>query len=200
MKIEKPLSKQPIPANAKRVFKGVIFDVWQWEQPGYDGKIKIFEKLKRWDTAMIIPVTENGEIILSRQEQPGKQPFIGSICGRSDEGEDPLTTAKRELLEETGYEAKDWLLFDAVQPTSKLEWAVYTFIAKGCRKVAEQNLDGAEKIDLLFVNFDKFVELVLQTEFGDQELKIRILEAKLDPVKMLEIKKQLGLVTGEGSI
>lgn len=38
--------------------------------------------------------------------------------------------AKRELLEETGYEASEWFLYDAVQPASKIEWAVYTLKAK----------------------------------------------------------------------
>lgn len=189
MNIQKPQSKQPLPENAKRVFKGIIFDTYQWEVDGYDGTKKTFEKLKRPDTVMIIPVTDDGQIILTKQEQPHKQPFIGSAGGRVDEGEEPLEAAKRELLEETGYEAKEWILYDAVQPVSKIEWAVYTFIAKGCKKVSEQKLDGAEKIDLIFVDFDKFVEMVLHGEFGDLELKVKILEAKLNPDKMAEIKK-----------
>lgn len=193
MQIKKPVSRQPIPPDAKKVFKGVIFDAYQWELQGYDGKIRTFEKLKRADTAMIIPVTEDGKIIIAKQEQPGKKPFVGLVGGRVDEGEDVLEAAKRELLEETGYEAEEWLLFDAGQPISKVEWAIYVFIAKGCKKVARQNLDGAEKIEMLLVDFDTFVEMALQEEFGDVELKIKLLEAKLDPVKMDAFKKQLGL-------
>jgi 8-oxo-dGTP pyrophosphatase MutT (NUDIX family) len=191
MKIERPKSKQPLPENAKLVFKGVMFDTYQWEVDGYDGSKKVFEKLKRPDTAMIIPVTEDGKIIVALQEQPHKPPFIGTVGGRVDEGEDILEAAKRELLEETGYEAKEWTLFDAVQPVSKIEWAVYTFIAKGCKKIAEQNLDGAEKIELKFVSFDEFVDLAVNDDkFGD-EFKIKILEAKLQPKKMKELKKLL---------
>ncbi|TSC77647.1 MAG: ADP-ribose pyrophosphatase [Parcubacteria group bacterium Gr01-1014_24] len=189
MKIVRPSSKQPLPENAKLVFKGIIFDTYQWEVDGYDGSRKIFEKLKRPDTAMIIPITEDGKIILALQEQPHKPPFIGTVGGRVDEGEDVLEAAKRELLEETGYIAKEWLLFDAVQPVSKIEWAVYTFIAKGCKKVAEQNLDGAEKIELKFISFEEFINLAINDDkFGD-EFKIKILEAKLNPNKMAEIKK-----------
>ncbi len=193
MQIKKPVSSQPIPEDAKKVFKGEIFDVYQWELEGYDGKMRIFEKIKRQDTAMIIPITEDGKIILGKQEQPGKKPFIGLVGGRLDEGEEPLVAAKRELLEETGYEATEWELFDASQPVSKIEWAIYIFIARGCRKVAEQNLDGAEKVEMLFVDFDEFVEMVLSEEFGDVELKVKLLEAKLDPVKMQAMKKQLGV-------
>lgn len=189
MNIQRPQSKQPLPENAKLVFKGILFDTYQWEVNGYDGSRRIFEKLKRPDTAMIIPVTEDGKIIVALQEQPHKPPFIGTVGGRVDEGEEILDAAKRELLEETGYEAKEWILFDAVQPVGKIEWAIYTFIAKGCKKVAEQNLDGAEKIELKFLSFEEFIKLAVNDDkFGD-EFKIKILEAKLDSRKMEEIKK-----------
>ncbi len=57
MKIIRPESKQPMPANAKRVFKGVVFDTYQWEQDMYDGTKKTFEKLKRPDTVVVFPVS-----------------------------------------------------------------------------------------------------------------------------------------------
>lgn len=193
MEIKKPTLRQSMPENAKRVFKGVVFDVYQWEQEGYDGKIKTFERLKRYDTAVIIPITQDGKIIIANQEQPGKKPFIGLVGGRLDEGEEPLEAARRELLEETGYEAKEWELLDAVQPVSKIDWTVYTFIAKDCHKIAEQNLDGAEKIELIFVDFETFIERVLQGDLADIELKIKLLEAKLNLGKMEELKKQFGL-------
>ena len=62
MEIKRPQSKQPLPENAKLVFKGVMFDTYQWEVDGYDGSKRIFEKLKRPDTVMIIPITEEGKI------------------------------------------------------------------------------------------------------------------------------------------
>lgn len=189
MKIKRPKSKQPLPENAKLVFKGIMFDTYQWEVDGYDGNKRVFEKLKRPDTVMIIPITEDGEIIVALQEQPHKPPFIGTVGGRIDEGEEVLNAAKRELLEETGYEAKEWILFDAIQPVSKIEWAIYTFIAKGCKKIAEQNLDGAEKIELKFLSFGEFINIAVNDDkFGD-EFKIKILEAKMDSKKMEELKR-----------
>src|SRR3989344_9394609 len=130
--IKKFIVDQPIPENAKVVFEGVIFDIYQWEQKGYEGKIRIFKNLKRPDTALIIPITKEGKIVIAKQEQPGKRPFIGLVGGRADEGEEPLEAAKRELLEETGYKAKEWSLFHVVQPVSKIQWVIYFFIAKGC--------------------------------------------------------------------
>lgn len=189
MEIVRPASKQPLPENAKKVFTGIVFDVYQWEVKGYDGSVKTFEKIARPDSAMVVPVTKDKKIIVGVQEQPGKGKFVGLIGGRVDEGEDAFAAVQRELAEETGYKAESWDLLDAVQPLSKVEWAVYTFLAKGCVKVGEQELDGAEKIDLQFVEFDEFVEIVLEPEFGDTELRIKFLEARSDPEKMTKMKQ-----------
>src|SRR3989338_338565 len=113
MDIQRPQSKQPIPPHAKRVFQGVIFDVYQWEQEMFDGTRAIFEKLKRPDTVVVFPVLPDGKIILTEQEQPGKKPFIGATGGRIDEGEEVLAAARRDLLEESGYEASEFILWGA---------------------------------------------------------------------------------------
>src|SRR3989304_1055676 len=181
MEIKRPPSKQPIPEYAKCVFNGIIFDVYQWQQKQFDGTTATFEKLKRPDTVMLLPVTNDKKIVITEQEQPGKQPFIGSIGGRVDPGEDILTAAKRELLEESGYEANEFVLWDAQQPITKIDWAIYTFIAKGLRQVAEQDLDSGEKIKLKYVTFDEFVDLVLNGRFADTEVLVKFLRAKLDP-------------------
>ncbi len=189
MRIKRPTSKQPFPPSARRVFKGVIFDVYQWKQKMYDGSFDTFERMKRPDTASVIPVTKDGKIILCVQEQPGRKAYYSTLGGRIDAGESPLAAAKRELLEEAGFKSNDWALLDAVQPVTKIDWAVFTFVARGCGKVAKPHLDAGEKIDLLFVNFEKFIELYLKEDFGDKEIKERILEAKLDPKKMKKLKR-----------
>lgn len=189
MEINRPKSKQPIPDNAKKVFGGVFFDVYQWEQELFDGTKTLFEKLKRPDTVVVFPVLDDGKIILTEQEQPGKEPFIGATGGRVDEGEDILEAAKRELLEESGYEASEFILWDAQHPTSKIDWVIYTFIAKGLKKVAGMNLDAGEKIALKPVSFDEFIELGTNEKFAEKEIIFKLLEAKLHPEKKEALRK-----------
>ena len=189
MEIKRPKSKQPIPDYAKKVFSGEIFDVYQWEQELFDGTTAIFEKLKRPDTVVVFPVLPDGRIILTEQEQPGKDAFIGATGGRVDEGEEILETAKRELLEESGYEAEKFILWSAQQPVSKIDWVVYTFIAKGLKRVAEPNLDGGEKIILKPVTFDELLELPDNSLFNEKEVVLELLQARLDEKKKAGLKR-----------
>ena len=191
MKIERPKSKQPIPENAKRVFKGVVFDVYQWEQKMFDGSKATFEKLKRPDTVVVFPVLPGGKIILTEQEQPGKEPFIGATGGRVDEGEDILEAAKRELLEESGYTAEEFILWDAQHPTSKVDWVVFTFIAKGVKKIADLHLDAGEKIKLITLTLDELIDIPTKKNiyFAEQEITLKLMEAKLDPEKRKELEE-----------
>jgi 8-oxo-dGTP pyrophosphatase MutT (NUDIX family) len=184
-----------MPPEAKRVFRGVIFDIYQWEQKLFDGTTTIFEKAKRPDTVVIVPVMEDGRLIILEQEQPGRPPFVSFPSGRVDPEEDPVDAAKRELLEETGHApGEELVLWYAIQPTSKIDWAIYVFVARGCKRVSEQDLDGGEKISVNFMDFETLADtLEKEYEFNDEEIALRFLRAKNDPSKMADLKKLLGL-------
>lgn len=189
MEIKRPRSKQPIPDNAREVFHGVLFDVYQWEQEMFDGTKATFEKLRRPDTVVVFPILDDGRVLLTEQEQPGKEPFMGTAGGRIDESESVLDAARRELREETGYEASQFILWDAQHPTSKIDWVIYTFVAKGLKKVSDLDLDAGEKIILRPVTFDEFLDVAIDRNFAEKEIVPRIYEARLDPEKMEELKK-----------
>lgn len=191
MRINRPSSKQPIPVSAEKVFSGDMFDVYQWKQELYNGEYTTFEKLKRSDTVSVLPVTKEGKIIISRQEQPGTEPFYGVLGGRIDEGEDPLTAAKRELIEEAGMESDDLMLWDAAQPIEKIDWVIYLFIARDCRKVQDQSPDAGEKIELLYVDFDEFIQYARRPDFRDSEISLKLFRIANDNEKLKKLKKLL---------
>lgn len=191
MEIARPQSKQPMPPHAKLVFKGKIFDVYQWEQEGYDGTKHTFEKIIRLDTVVVIPVLPTGKIIVSKQEQPLRGPFYGFLGGRIEEGEDALLAAQRELLEESGYESNEWSLFTAVQPVTKIDWAIYTFIAHGAFKTHEPELDGGEKIELLEVTFEEFIDMCAEGKLQEEDLTLAVLRAQANPEKMRQLKAKI---------
>lgn len=186
--LKRPESRQKMPDDAALVFKGKIFDVYQWQQQMYDGTYQTFEKLKRPDTVVVFGVLGDGSILLTKQEQPGKALFIGAAGGRVEEGEDVEVAAARELLEETGYRAKEMKLWYSEQPVSKIDWAVYIFIAKGLEKVDDQRLDAGEKITLYPVTFEEFIVTALRDELTEREIVKYIYKAKLDKKKLEELR------------
>ncbi len=189
MNIERPKSKQPIPPDAKKVFRGILFDVYQWEQEMFDGSRTIFEKLKRPDTVIIFPVLNDGRILLIKEEQPGSTPVLGIPGGRIDEGEDVLEAAKRELLEESGYTAEEFILWDAQHPVKKLDWVIYTLIAKGLKRIASPKSDAGEKINFLPVSFEELMEITTKNGFSERTTVTKFLEAKYDKKKYQELKE-----------
>lgn len=188
MNIIRPQSAQPIPENAQCIFKGKIFDIYQWEQLMYDNSIQTFEKIKRPDTVVIFGVLDDGDIILTKQEQPGKEEFIGACGGRVEEDEDILEAAKREFLEESWYQSSNYILRKAIHPASKIDRVVYFFIAKWCTKINNQTLDSWEKIELQIVSFDEFLQIGRNPKFMEKEIIPDLYEAIIDPKKYVELK------------
>jgi len=133
--------------------------------------------LKRPNTLEIIAVQDN-TILLSHQSQPNKENFYSLFGGRGEEGEEPLESAKRELLEEAGLESDNWELFKVYEPAHKIDWHVYTYIAKNCKKVGEQHLDPGEKIEIVECTFEKFLEIVQSKNYWGNELALDIFRMK----------------------
>lgn len=179
-----------IPDTAKLVFKGKIFEVFQWEQELYDGTKTTFEALKRPGTIQIIP-TIGGKILLSHEEQPNKPLSYTFLGGRAENGEEPLITAKRELLEESGMESDDWELIKTYESEGKIQWNTYLFAARNCEKVAKQNLDAGEKIEVKEVHFDEFLDIVSSEKFWSRDIANDILRKRLEPKKLDEFKNNL---------
>ena len=183
-----------IPAQAKSVFKGEIFEVFQWPQPMFDGSEATFEMVKRPYTAQVI-ATRNNKILLVEEEQPHYGSFAGIFGGRHEPGEDALTCAKRELLEEGGLTSSDWEHFKTYETPGKIDWDISIFIARNVEVVSDINLDAGEKITFREVTFEEFLEVVFANYIGFGEFVFDLMTWKfLEPAKLAAFKQKLGVV------
>lgn len=183
-----------IPAQAKLVFKGIIFEIYQWEQELFDGSSTTFEMIKRPNTSQVIAIRDN-KILIAEEEQPNKAPFLSLLGGRQEPNESPLEGAQRELLEEGGLRSADWELIKTYDQFGKIDWEINLYVARDVEQVTKQNLDKGEKIKLREVTFEEFCEIVLGSEFYGQELTRDFWEYKArGGEEFAQLKKKLGLV------
>lgn len=164
--------KKRIPGDATRVFEGVIYDVYQWEQEMFDGSFQTFERLYRKPSCIVIPFDEDGNVYYSKQSQPAHESGLCLFGGRSEEGETPLEAVKRELLEESGLVSDEWQVLDEVFSLEmKIDYELYYFLAKNCRKIQEPRLDNGEKIEVFKTSLDDFIDMVSKDDFRSPYLK-----------------------------
>lgn len=170
--IERATAKLQRPATAKEVFVGEFFHVWQWPQQLYDGSTATFESLSRPDTVTVLATDEHGQIIMTRQSQPGFQDFWSLPGGVIDEGEAVWAAAKRELLEETGFVSDEWYFLFSSQLNSRIDWANYYLVAKNCRLQAALQPDAGEKISVELMGQADFKQLLRSKEFRNTDFAL----------------------------
>lgn len=156
-----PTVAKLVPKNAELVYKGKIFDVYQWQQKMFDGSFETFEMLKRPDTIKIIAIKDDKIVILDQKQPDQAKAFIDLPGGRHDQdNESELDAAKRELLEETGMQFGNWRLIDIIQPHNKIEWFVYLFLATDFSSQQAQTLDRGEQITVELTGFEELKALM----------------------------------------
>lgn len=150
-----------IPDNAKCVFRGVMFDVYQWQQQMFDGSFQTFEMVKRTDNAIIIGVVDDRLAVITEQ-QPHDRARLTFPGGRVDPtDESMLDAAKREMYEETGYTFDNWRLVDVTQSQPKWERFTPVFLAWGVQVHDEIHLDAGEKITVKLLPFSEVRALIM---------------------------------------
>lgn len=126
--------------------------------------IEDFYTVRIPDAAMICALTPDGKVILKSEYRYacGEEVFE-CPAGMFEENEsDPLSVAKRELLEETGYCSENWTYLGPTwESTSKLTNRMHLFLARDCVKVCDQHLDENEHLDMKVLSMDEAVEMVM---------------------------------------
>lgn len=132
---------------------GHIIDDWPW--------------LITPDFVNVLAVTEEEEFLCFRQTKYAVDgTSLAPVGGYLEPGEAPLAAAQRELLEETGYQASEWIdLGHYVVDGNRGAGTAYLFLARGARRVAEPDPDDLEELRLLHLSRPELDAALAAREF-----------------------------------
>jgi ADP-ribose pyrophosphatase len=158
------------------VFDGKLLHVKRDTVRLPDGKTATREYIAHPGAVMIIPRLPDGTLIMERQfRYPLGRIFIEFPAGKIDPGEDPATTAARELLEETGYTAERWSHIGTLHPlitysTERIE--IYTADAL---TFVGAKLDAGEFIEIFSATLDEALAWIDRGELTDVKTMLGLL-------------------------
>lgn len=166
--------------SSTEIYKGRIFNVLHDTVELENGAAADREVVVHSGGVCVIPVMDDGSILFVRQFRYAfKEVLLEIPAGKLEIGEDHCACGKRELLEETGAMAAEFIYLGEVYPTTAyLTERIHMYLAKGLSFTA-QNLDADEFLDVTKLSLDDAVRMVLSGEIKDSKTQIGILKAKL---------------------
>ncbi len=185
------MSKSKVPNNAKLVFGGIIFNVYQWKEKMFDNSFSTFEAVIRKPSVQIIVVTENNKLIILEEKQPFVGKFFGLVGGQVENSETIIQSVKKELLEETGMRYLKLKLWKKIKNDSKIIWDTYYFIANGCKIIQKPTPEVGEKIKMIECGFEKFIRYTQKKSFRNKEFSNIIFKMIHTKNELKEFKKKL---------
>jgi ADP-ribose pyrophosphatase len=115
----------------------------------------------------VIPITTDDKVVMVNQYRHGcARTFLELPGGLIDDNDhNPQETAARELLEETGYRAKEFSLLAKTFPQpAVMNQCGFTYVATGAERVAEPRLDAAEDIEVCLMDLKSIADMIRRGE------------------------------------
>lgn len=157
--------------SSKIVYKGKVFSVTSDKVREPNGVTATRDVIRHAGSVVILPVDETGgelRVLLERQYRYAAQEYLWELpAGRIDPGESALAGAKRELIEETGYRAKQWkkaLTFYA--SPGFLDETMTIYMARDLT-LGEAQPEADESIECHLIPLSQAIDMILSGKIHD---------------------------------
>lgn len=161
--------------ESKSVYKGAFLDVRKDVALLPDGTHGPREYVKHPGAAAMVPIFDDGRVLIERQYRYAPaQVFTEFPAGKLDPGESFFQTAKRELVEETGYSAGEWAFLTRIKPAIGFSDEIIDIFL--CRKLVKtrQQLDAGEFLELEIVTLGWLMDELRAGRLSDVKTQIAV--------------------------
>lgn len=161
-------------------FKGNIINMRVDSVQIPDGNIATREVIEHRGGVCIVPLTDDNEIIYVKQfRYPYKEVVIEIPAGKRDGNEAPLDCGIRELKEETGYSAKEFIFLGELYPSpGYCGEIIYMYLAKGL-VAGDTDPDDDEFLEISKMTVDEFTDKILCGEIKDAKTQTAVLKTAI---------------------
>lgn len=162
------------------LYQGRIFDITREQHQMPDQRRSTFEFLRHPGGAAVLPVFDDGRLLLIRQFRPSIGDFVHEIpAGRLEVDEDPAACVARELEEEVGYQT------GRLQPLGFIyssigfcDEKIYLFVATRLEQT-KTALEPDEYIEPLIVTLQQALEMISDGQIADAKTQVALLRYAL---------------------
>ena len=162
--------------NITNIYNGKIFNVALEKVTLPNGVIKDREVIRHPGAAAMVPLLDDGNVVLVKQHRHAVNDYLWEIpAGTLEPHEEPVACARRELIEETGYEAKAFDKLTEILPApGYTDEHIHIFLATGLT-LGEQRLEDDEVLTVQPTPFDKAIEMIKTGEIQDAKTIVGLL-------------------------
>lgn len=166
--------------SSRHVYDGPLLQVYVDDVQLPDDTQSTRDWIKHPGASAIVPVFDDGTIMLLKQfRYPPRRIFIEVPAGKLDEGEPPMATAKRELVEETGFECGSIESAGSFFPAiGYADEEIFVFVAWNLEQKLK-NVDDDEFVINHKVPFSEALEMIASGEITDAKTICSIIKAKV---------------------
>ena len=168
-----------VKTGSKEIFDGVILHVFKDTVQLPNGRPATREVIRHVGAVGVIPVTDDRKVIIERQFRYPLNSVITEIpAGKLDSfTEDRLSAAKRELEEETGYTAEEWIPMGDYYPTpAYCDERITLYLARGLKQ-GQRHLDEDEFLNFEAVPLAELLADVMEGRITDGKTQVAVLKA-----------------------
>ena len=167
-----------VKTGSEEIFDGIVLHLFKDTVELPNGNPAIREVIRHVGAVGVIPVTDGGNVIVERQFRYPLNRVITEIpAGKLDSfAEDRLSAAKRELEEETGYTANEWIeLGDYYPSPAYCDERITLYLARGLTQ-GQRHLDEDEFLNFEEVPLSNLIEDVMAGRITDGKTQVAILK------------------------